>query len=84
MVYRIYVEKKNGLDNDAKALLSDINNLLQIKSISSVRVINRYDVENIDKELFDYCKNTVLSEPQLDNTYDNLESDECFTFLYVG
>ena len=54
MVYRIYVEKKKGLDNEARALYSDLSGILKISGLSSVRVINRYDVENIDKELFDY------------------------------
>ncbi len=66
MVYRIYVEKKKELANEAKGVLANINGLLQIKSVTDVRVINRYDVENIDKDLFDYAVNTVFSEPQLD------------------
>ena len=69
MVYRIYVEKKPGLDNEAQTLLSDINSLLGIGSLTSLRVLNRYDAENIDAELFDYAVKTVFSEPQLDNTY---------------
>ena len=66
MVYRIYVEKREGLRNEAKALLSDINSLLSIKALKDVRVINRYDAENIDAELFDYAVGAVFSEPQLD------------------
>ena len=66
MVHRIYVEKREGLQNEAKALLSDINNLLSIRSLTDVRVINRYDAENIDDALFDYAVQTVFSEPQLD------------------
>ena len=69
MVYRIYVEKKSGLDNEARALLSDINGLLGIESVKSVRLLNRYDVENIEEELFEYSVGTVFSEPQLDNIY---------------
>ena len=49
MVYRVYVEKKKELANEAKGLLSNINGLLQIKTVTDVRVINRYDVENIEK-----------------------------------
>ncbi len=75
MVYRIFTEKKRELAAEAIALLNDINTLLQIKSVTSLRVINRYDAENITKELFDYAVNTVFSEPQLDNTYSELESD---------
>ena len=66
MVYRVYVEKKEDLANEAKALLNDARNLLGIKSLENVRLLNRYDAENITKELFDYAIDTVFSEPQLD------------------
>ena len=65
MVYRVFTEKKKELAAEARALLNDINTLLQIKSVTSLRVINRYDAENITKELFDYAVKTVFSEPQL-------------------
>ncbi len=73
MVYRIYVEKKKELANEAAALLADIRGLLQIDGVTDLRIINRYDVENIDKELFDYAKGTVFSEPQLDIISDEIE-----------
>ena len=66
MVYRVYVEKKEELANEAKALLNDARNLLGIKALENVRLLNRYDAENITKELFDYAIDTVFSEPQLD------------------
>ncbi|MBE6793211.1 MAG: hypothetical protein E7534_06935, partial [Ruminococcaceae bacterium] len=66
MVYRVFVEKKKELANEAKALLSDARSLLNIAALEDVRVINRYDAENITRELFDYAKSTVFSEPQLD------------------
>ena len=75
MVYRIFVEKKEELRNEARGLLKDIRGLLQIKSVEKVRIINRYDVDKIEKELFDYAVNTVFSEPQLDITYAELEND---------
>ena len=75
MVYRIYVETKKELRNEARGLLKDINGLLQINSVENVRIINRYDVDNIEKELFDYAVGTVFSEPQLDVTYTDLEND---------
>ena len=80
MVYRIFTEKKKELASEAKALLKDINALLQIKSVTSLRIINRYDAENITKELFYYAVNTVFSEPQLDNTYSQLEDDGATVF----
>lgn len=77
MVYRIFVEKKSGLDNEARALRGDINELLQIAGVEKVRVFNRYDVENLDKELFDYSVSTVFSEPQLDIVTEELPEADC-------
>ena len=75
MVFRIFVEKKEELANEAKALLSDLRTLLGIEHLIALRIFNRYDVENIEKELFDYCKKTVFSEPQLDIVTDELPDD---------
>ncbi len=66
MVYRIYVEKKPGLDNEARSLLNDARTLLGIESLRQVRILNRYDAENISEELFASAVRTVFSEPQLD------------------
>ena len=66
MVYRVYVEKKQGLTHEADALFADITGFLGIKSLKALRLFNRYDVENIEKSLFDYAVGTVFSEPQLD------------------
>lgn len=75
MVYRIYVEKKEEFANEAKSLKNDILEFLQISNLKDLKILNRYDVENIDKELFDYCINTVFSEPQLDIAKEELEND---------
>ena len=80
MVYRIYVEKREGLRNEAKALLSDVNNLLSISSLTDVRIINRYDAEDIDKELFDYAVGAVFSEPQLDIASPEIDTTGAYTF----
>ena len=72
MVYRIYVEKKKQFADEAAALLSDIRTLLMIDTVTDLRLFNRYDVENIDEDLFKACETTVFSEPQLDNTYAHL------------
>ena len=83
MVYRVYVEKKPGLDNEARALKNDINAFLRIENLEKVRVINRYDVENITEELFDYSIKTVFSEPQLDDTSDKLNAGNDATVFAV-
>ena len=72
MVYRIYVEKKNGLQAEADSLYGDIIHLLGISSLTGLRLLNRYDVEKIEKNLFDSCVKTVFSEPQLDEVYEEM------------
>lgn len=69
MVYRIYVEKRKELANEAAALLSEIREFLKIDSVKDLRILNRYDTENITKELFEKAVKTVFSEPQTDITY---------------
>ena len=64
MVYRIFVEKRPGLDNEARGMLSEAKNLLGITGIENIRLFNRYDAENISEELFGYAVKTVFSEPQ--------------------
>ncbi len=72
MVYRIYVAKKPEFANEANALKGEIENLLKINGVKSLSVINRYDVEDIEKDLFDKCINSVFSEPQIDDTFTSL------------
>ena len=67
MVSRVYVEKKPGFDGEAKALERELRTLLGIDGITNLRIVNRYDVEGIDEELFASCVPTVFSEPQADN-----------------
>ena len=67
MVYRVYVEKKPGQTQEAQGLLGQIRDFLQIKGLKALRILNRYDAENIDEQLFRYAVNTVFSEPQVDN-----------------
>ncbi len=74
MVYRIYVEKKEGLANEAAALKSDAKTLLGIQTLEDVRIINRYDAENIDEGLFRDCIYKVFAEPQLDNATDGVST----------
>ena len=79
MVYRVYVEKKAGQTHEADSLLREIKDFLQIDGLSAVRVLNRYDAENIEESLFAYAVNTVFSEPQVDNvSYDVPEGQIVF------
>lgn len=83
MVYRVYVEKKAELANEAASLLGDIRTLLGVTSAEKLRIINRYDVENIDEKLFSDCCRTVFSEPQLDIVTDSLSTEEGDTVFAV-
>ncbi len=76
MVYRIFTERKPGYKNEALALHTDIVSFLGISGLTDVRVINRYDVEGITEELFNYAKNTVFSEPQTDDTCSEPNTDD--------
>ncbi|MBR6322913.1 MAG: phosphoribosylformylglycinamidine synthase, partial [Lachnospiraceae bacterium] len=70
MVYRIFVEKKAGLQLQADALCAEIRDLLGIRGVRRVRLLNRYDAEDIREDLFNDAIRTVFSEPQLDDVYE--------------
>ena len=80
MVYRVFVEKKPELAQEARNLKEDINSLLRIEGLEKLRIVNRYDVENISRELFDYTVKTVLSEPQLDMVSYELDAEGAQVF----
>ena len=82
MVYRVFVEKREAVANEAKALLSEIKTFLGISSVEKIRIFNRYDVEGISEELFEECIGSVFSEPQVDNVY-RFVGDEA-TFAQMG
>ena len=72
MVYRIYVEKKPGFDGEAQGLKHELVELVGIKGLKALRLLNRYDVEGIDPDLFEKAIPTVFSEPPVDVTYTEL------------
>ena len=79
MVYRVYVEKKEGQTHEAQGLLREIQDFLGINSLTGLRVLNRYDAENMEKSLFDAAVHTVFSEPQVDNvSYELPQGDVVF------
>ncbi len=80
MVYRIFVEKKPGLDNEARALENDAKTLLDIEKLEKVRLLNRYDAENISEDLFRYAVRTVFSEPQLDIAAEEADLPGAYVF----
>ena len=80
MVYRVFVEKKPELANDARSLLSEAKQLPGVEHLERVRILNRYDVEHITPELFDYAVKTVFSEPQVDLVTREADTDGASVF----
>ena len=80
MVYRVYTEKKKELAIEAQALKNDLVTLVRVTGLEHLRILNRYDVENIEKPLFDYAVKTVFSEPQLDIVSEKLDTDGAISF----
>ena len=76
-VRRVYVEKKPAYAVQAKELKHEISSYLGIKSATNVRVLIRYDVENISDEVFEKACRTVFAEPPVDDLYlENFEAAE--------
>lgn len=72
MVYRVYVEKKKLYAVEGEETLSDLNTALGIRSVSGVRVINRYDAEGLSEENFKKAVTAVFSEPPVDDVFEEL------------
>ena len=73
MVNRLFVEKKEGLDAEARALFAEATGMLGVGGLTRVRVVNRYDVEGVDGKLLEYAERNIFSEPQLDNVSAELD-----------
>ena len=70
MVYRIFVEKKEGNDLAARELLQEGRELLGITGLTRLRLINRYDVEDVTPALFENAVRNVFSDPSVDYVYE--------------
>ena len=79
-VRRILSEKKSDFAVEAKGILHDVSADLDIKTLTNVRVINRYDVSGITDEEYESAKSVVFSEPPVDDVYDEKVDldDSCF------
>ena len=85
MVERIYVEKRPAFAQEAAAVLADIRGVLGVSGVSSLRLLNRYDVEGIEAALVAACRFTVFAEPQTDVTHDEIPqgADAVFAVEYL-
>ena len=69
-VNRCYSEKKPGFDVEARSLFSSLHDLLEIKNLTHVRYLCRYDAEGLSGETYEKAKGIVFSEPMADVCYD--------------
>src|SRR5574344_530731 len=85
-VRRIYVEKKTDYAIKAKELSEEMSNYLNIHA-ERVRVLRRYDIENISEDTFQKAKITVFSEPPVDDVYEEIypksAEDFCFSVEFL-
>jgi phosphoribosylformylglycinamidine synthase len=86
-VKRIFVEKKSGFDVEARGLFNEIIEQLGIKNIENVRIVNRYDIQDISDEIYKQARTTIFSEPPVDIVYDDelkfIENDKAFAIEYL-
>ena len=86
-VRRVYVEKKPAYAVQAKELKHEIRSYLGINNMTGVRVLIRYDVENISDEVFEAACKTVFSEPPVDQlyreTFEMGSEDRTFSVEYL-
>ena len=73
MLFRVYTEKKRGFDQAADRLAEQLRTLPGVQGLTGLRMINRYDLEGIDEDLFKRCLPTVFAQPQTDLVATRLE-----------
>ena len=71
-VYRVFVEKKPDYAVEAKHILIDLQNNLQIQDLESLRLFNRYDVQGINDDEFAAAGKSIFAEPPVDYIYPTL------------
>ena len=86
-VRRIFVEKREAFAVKAKELREEIVNYLGIQTITGVRVLIRYDIENVSDAVYQEALATIFSEPPMDDVYEEsfetADGDLVFTVEYL-
>ena len=86
-IKRIYVEKKEGCNIEASQLLADIKENLGLTNLTGLRILNRYDVEDIADDVFEAASKTIFSEPPVDyiynETFETAEDETAFSMEYL-
>lgn len=86
-IRRVFVEKKDGFDIEARGMLGDLRDNLGIHGLKKVRFINRYDIRGISDQVYNRSKGTIFSEPPVDYLYEEtlpvLEGSRIFAVEYL-
>lgn len=86
-VRRVYVEKKDAFAGQAKDLAHEVRSYLGIKGLKKLRILIRYDVENISDPVFREAETCVFAEPPVDDLYEETfpknDSDRVFAVEYL-
>ena len=86
-VKRIFVEKKQDFAVKAKELREEIERYLGIDGVTNVRVLIRYDIENLSEEIYQKARMTIFSEPPVDEVYEEVfpvqQGDTVFSVEYL-
>lgn len=86
-IYRVFIEKKAGFDNEAIQLKNTIHSFLGITALSDLRIAYRYDVSGVSQKEYQLAKETVLSDPPQDIIYEEeipiTENDIGFAIEYL-
>ncbi len=79
-VYRLFIERKNGFENEAERTRSELTQFLGISHLEKVRFINRYDIQGIERRDLEKAAARIFSEPQSDRVYYEelpVDADDC-------
>jgi len=82
-IRRLYVAKKGVFADEAKRLLTDLQENLLIKGLTDIHIFHRYDVSGLDDAAFEATIKMFLSEPPVDAVYDELPAGKDDTVLAV-
>ena len=86
MSHTLFVEKKSNFANEARHLLHDLRESLNLHNLESLRLLNRYDVEGVSNEEFAQASSSILSEPQTDLLFNKLSiepEEHAFAYAYL-
>ena len=84
MINRVYIEKKKDFAQKAEGLLKEIRDFLKVEGMENLRLLNRYDVEEVDAGQFERSVQTVFSDPVTDEIlYDIPDADRILAVEYL-